>query len=165
MKKISKLIVLLLIISFIVPHQVNAATTVPKKVITAMNKAIDENGRVIVIDIQGERMYLFKNKKLKDSFRCVCSDYLNPNECYFLIRNKDTDLRKYKEDGKTYEYGVYIDSYKKPMKYTIRIHSYAKAKGKTYKSSKHNPFGFAICTEKAKLIWKYYGDGTAIMSC
>jgi len=166
MKKLTKLIALILIISFIVPNQATAATAVPKKVYTALNKAVDENGRAIIIDIQGGRMYLFKNKKLKDSFRCVCSDYLDPNKHYFLIRNKDTDTRKYKDGSNWYDYCVRIDCYEHELKYPVEIHGYARnSKGKVYKSSKKNPFGFAICVKNAKLIWQYYGDGTAVMSC
>jgi hypothetical protein len=47
----------------------------------------------------------------------------------------------------------------------MRIHSYAEIGGKTYKDSAHNTCGFSICLDNAAYIWKYYGDGTAVMGC
>lgn len=151
-----------------VPAKVQAAAGAPAKVTQALKKAVDENGRTIVIDHQGERMYLFKKNKsgkweLKKSFRCVCGDYLRPDRHYHLLRNADTDKLTYKEGARLYSYGVYIDCYETAPTRAIRIHSYAEIGGRVYKNGKKNNSGFAVCIDNAAYIWRYYSDGTAVM--
>ena len=173
MKKFTRLTIMLLILAIAitaVPAKTEAATNVPAKVTAALKRVVDDNGRAIVIDHQGEKMYLFKKNckgkwELKKSFRCLPGDYLRPDRHYHLLRNSDTDKLFYKADGKTYSYGMYIDCYEDIPRYTMRIHSYAEKNGKTYKSLRHNPSGFAVCIDNAYYIWKYYGNGTAVAGC
>jgi hypothetical protein len=130
---------------------------------------VDDNGRAIIIDQTAGKMYLYKRNctsgkwELKKSFRCICGDKLDPKKHYLLLRNEDTDLRAYGKGSKTYQYGVYIDCYEDIPAKTMRIHSYVEIKGRVYKDKAHNTCGFAICLDNAAYVWKYYGDGTAVM--
>lgn len=170
MKKVIALFMVMVCVAWIFPATAQAAEA-PAKVTRALNRCVDDNGRCIVIDHNGQKMYLFKRNcksgkwELKKSFRCVCGDYLNPGKHYLLLRSEDIDLKTYKEGAKTYHYGVYIDCYEDVPANTMRIHSYAEIKGKTYKDGKKNDVGFAVCIDNAYYIWKYYGDGTAVMGC
>lgn len=167
-KRILTLTLVLVMMFALVPTSAEAAS-VPCKVTKALNRAVDDNGRCIVIDHAGQKMYLFKRNcktgkwELKKSFRCLCGDRLDPGKHYLLLRNDDTDRRTYSEGAKTYHYGVYIDCYEEAPTRAIRIHSYAEIKGKVYKCLKKNPTGFAICIDNAAYIWRYYTDGTAVM--
>lgn len=171
MKKRMLAMALALIMMFaLVPASAEAAT-IPCKVTKALNRAVDDNGRCIVIDQSGQKMYLFKRNctsgkwELKKSFRCLCGDRLDPGKHYLLLRNDDTDLRTYRKGSKMYHYGVYIDCYEDVPAKTMRIHSYPEIQGKVYKDKAHNTCGFAICLDNAAYVWKWYGDGTAVMGC
>jgi hypothetical protein len=169
MKKRMKALALVLVMMFaLVPTGAQAAS-VPCKVTKALQKAVDDNGRAIIIDQTAGKMYLYKRNctsgkwELKKSFRCICGDRLDPKKHYLLLRNEDTDLRAYGKGSKVYEFGVYVDCYEEPPIKAIRIHSYAEIKGKVYKDSAHNTCGFAICLDNAAYVWRWYGDGTAVM--
>lgn len=169
MKKRLMAMMLIMVMMFaLVPTTVQAAS-VSCKVTKALKNCVDDNGRCIVIDQSAQKMYLFKRNcttrkwELKKSFRCVCADRLDPGKHYLLLRNTDTDLRTYRKGSKTYQYGVYIDCYEEAPTKTMRIHSYPEIKGKVYKGKGHNTCGFAICLDNAAYVWKYYGDGTAVM--
>lgn len=173
MKNFKRLTLMLLILAIAftaVPARTEAATKVPAKVTAALNRAVDDNGRAIIIDQCGQKMYLFKKNckgkwELKKSFRCICGEKLRKDQHYLLLRNEDTDQRIYTKGSKTYEFGMYIDCYEDVMKKSVRIHSYPEINGKIYKDSAHNACGFAVCVDNAYYIWRYYGDGTAVMVC
>jgi hypothetical protein len=173
MKKKNLFVMLLAIVMMfiIIPADTNAATKkVPVKVMNAVNKCVDENGRCIVVDNSACRVYLFKKTKsgkweLKKDFRCTVGDYINPNKHYFLLRNADTDKLSYKEGSKTFYYGMYIDCYEEESVYPKRFHSYGEKGKKVYKLVKHNPNGIGLCVDNVYHIWKYYKNGTAVMGC
>ena len=167
-KRIMALALVLVMMFALVPTTAQAAS-VPCKVTKALGRCVDDNGRCIVIDQSGQKMYLYKRNctsgkwELKKSFRCLCADRLDPGKHYLLLRNEDTDLRTYRKGSKTYQYGVYIDCYEEAPTKGMRIHSYAEIGGKTCKDSKTNTCGFAICLDNAAYVWKWYTDGTAVM--
>ena len=161
-KQIAALLLIFVVVAFFAtPTQ--AATTVPAKVTVAMKRAVTENGRVIVVDNSAGKVYLFKDGKLKKSFRCTTGDYINPHYHYFVTSG---GRYIYKEGGKTYQYGVRIDCHEKPLEREICFHSYGEKRGKTYKSVKHNPNGIGCCIDNAAYLYRYYNtDGTAVMGC
>ena len=162
-KKLLAMVLVLVIMFALIPVGTEASTTVPTKVMAAMNRASPENGRVIVVDNSNSKVYLFKNGKLKKSFRCTTGDYINPNYHYFVIKG---GRYIYKEGGKTFQYGVRIDCHEKPLDREICFHSYGEKKGKVYKSVKHNPNGIGMCIDNAAYLNRYYNvDGTAVMGC
>jgi hypothetical protein len=168
-KLIVMALALVLLFTVMPPAHTDAATKVPAKVLSAANKAVDDNGICIVIDHKASHMWVLKRscktgawKHWKD-FRCTCGDRLRPDEHYLLLRNEDTDQRRYKEGCKTYEYGMYIDRYEDVMPRTVRIHSYAKIGQTTYKCLKKNPNGFGVCVKNAEWLYRNCGDGTAVM--
>lgn len=164
-KLIAMLVALAIVITLCMPAA--AADSVPCKVTKAVERCVDENGRCIVIS--GQKMYLFKRNcttkkwECRKTFRCVYKDGLKACKHYVLVRNEDTDKRIYKKGKKTYEFGIYVDCYEEPLGKETRIHSYPEIDGKVYKDSAHNTCGFAVCLDNAYYIWKYYGDGTALM--
>lgn len=165
MKKKLLAIALVLVMMFaLLPAGTEAATAaVPAKVTAAMKRAVTENGRVIVVDNSAGKVYLFKDGKLKKSFRCTTGDYINPRNHYFVTSG---GRYIYKEGGKTYQYGVRIDCHEKPLDREICFHSYGEKKGKTYKSVRHNPNGIGCCIDNAAYLYRYYNvDGTAVMGC
>lgn len=165
------MLLILAIVFTAVPVRTEAAAKVPAKVTAALKRAVDDNGRAIIIDQSGKMMYLYKRNsktrkwELKKSFRCICGNKLDPKMHYMLLRNDDTDQRIYTNGSKSYEFGVYVDCYEEAMEKTVRIHSYATINGKTYKDSAHNTCGIAVCIDNAYHIYRYYGDGTALMVC
>lgn len=161
-KRILAMALILVMMFALMPTGTQAAEAVPKKVTTAMKRAITENGRVIVVDNSACKVYLFKDGKLKKSFRCTTGDYIDPRYHYFVTSG---GRYIYKEGGKTYQYGVRIDCHEKPLDREICFHSYGEKKGKTYKSAKHNPNGIGCCIDNAYYIWRYYGNGTAVAGC
>ena len=169
-KRIMALALVLVMMFALVPTTAQAASA-PCKVTKALGRCVDDNGRCIVIDQSGQKMYLFKRNcttrkwELKKSFRCICADRIDPGKHYLLLRNDDTDLRTYRKGSKTYQYGVYIDCYEEAPIKGMRIHSYAEIGGKTCKDSKTNTCGFSICLDNAAYVWRWYGDGTAVMGC
>lgn len=167
-RKMKKLIALLMAIAILSTITVPAqAASVPAKVYKAAENCINENNRCIVVDNAAGKMYLLKKCKgkweVKKSFKCTVGDYINPRKHYYLLRNKDTDKLAYKEGAKTFWYGMYIDCYEEAPIRTMRIHSYGEKGGRTYKTVRHNPNGIGCCIDNAYHIWKYYGNGTAIM--
>ena len=163
-KQIAALLLICVVVAFFaIPTPTQAATTVPAKVTAAIKRAVTENGRVIVVDNSASKVYLFKGGKLKKSFRCTTGDYIDPRYHYFVTSG---GKYIYKEDGKTYQYGVRIDCHEKPLDREICFHSYGEKKGKTYKSVKHNPNGIGMCIDNAAYLFRYYNaDGTAVMGC
>jgi len=155
------------------PVQTDAATKIPCKIEKALDKAVDQNGRAIIIDQTGERIYLFKRDckthewKLKRAGRCVVAEKLRKTRHYVLMRDDDYDTLLWGTEYKRWAYGLIIDCYERPE--SILIHSYTeKYTGRTWvkdKSRAGNDFGIAVCEELAEYIWKYYGDGTAVMGC
>lgn len=147
------------------------AATVPTKVTKALNKAVDENGRCIVVDQSNARIYLFKRDcktkewKLKRSGRCIVSQKLPKTKHYMLLRNDDVDTLLWGTARDRWSYGMVIDCYEKPA--YIVLHSYREHyTGRTWvkdKSRNGNDFGISVCEELAEYIWKHYGDGTAVM--
>lgn len=163
-KRILSIMLVMVMVVCMLPAKGEAATAVPKKVITAMKNAVTENGRVIVVDNGGSKVYLFKDGKLKKSFRCTVGDYIDPHYHYFILRG--SGKYTYKEGSKTYQYGVGIDRYENPLGRSIYFHSYGEKKGRVYKSVKHNPNGIGVCIDNAAYIYRYYyKDGTAVMGC
>jgi len=169
--KIFALILMLTILFALIPAHTEAAT-VPAKVTKALGKAVDENGRAIIIDQSAERLYLFKrNCKgewiLKKSGRCIVSQKICKTKHYVLMRDDDYDTLLWGTEDERWSYGMIIDCYEKPA--TIVIHSYTERyTGRTWvkdKSRAGNDFGVAVCEELARYIWKYYTDGTAVMGC
>lgn len=171
MKKRLIAMMLIMVMMFVLVPTTAQAVSVPCKVTKALKNCVDDNGRCIVIDQSGQKMYLYKRNcstrkwELKKSFRCICADRLDPGKHYLLLRNDDTDLRTYRKGSKTYQYGVYIDCYEDVPAKTMRIHSYPEIKGKVYKDKTHNTCGFSICLDNAAYVWKWYTDGTAVMGC
>jgi hypothetical protein len=164
MKKRILIMSLAIVLLFaLIPVGAEAATTAPARVTAAMKRAVTENGRVIVVDNANSKVYLFKDGKLKKSFRCTTGDYINPNYHYFVTSG---GKYIYKEGGKTYQYGIRIDCHEKPLEREICFHSYGEKKGKTYKSVKHNPNGIGCCIDNAAYLYRHYNvDGTAVMGC
>lgn len=168
--KIFAFALLLTILLTLIPADTQAAT-VPAKVTRALNKAVDENGRAIIVDQSNERIYLFKRDckthewKLKRAGRCVVSEKLRKTRHYVLMRDDDYDTLLWGTEYKRWSYGMIIDCYERPE--SILIHSYTERyTGRTWvkdKSRAGNDFGVAVCEELARYIWKYYGDGTAVM--
>ena len=167
--KIIAFALLLTILFALIPAHTEAAT-VPAKVTRALNKAVDENGRAIIIDQSAERLYLFKkNCKgewiLKKSGRCIVSQKICKTKHYVLMRDDDYDTLLWGTEDRRWSYGMIVDCYEKPA--TIVIHSYTERyTGRTWvkdKSRNGNDFGIAVCEGLAEYIWKYYGDGTAVM--
>ena len=164
------LILMLVILFALIPAHTDAAT-VPAKVTKALGKAVDENGRAIIVDQTNERIYLFKRDcktkewKLKRSGRCIVSQKLCKTKHYMLLRNDDSDCLAWGNERERWSYGICVDCYEKPT--CIILHSYREYyKGRTWikdKSRSGNDFGIAVCEELAEYIWKYYGDGTAVM--
>ena len=153
-----------------VPVQTQAAAKTPAKIARALERAVDENGRAIIIDQSAERLYLFKrNCKgewiMKKSGRCIVSQKICKTKHYVLMRDDDYDTLLWGTEDERWSYGMIIDCYEKPA--TIVIHSYTERyTGRTWvkdKSRTGNDFGVAVCEELARYIWKYYGDGTAVM--
>ena len=162
-KRILAMALILVMMFALMPTGTQAAEAVPKKVTTAMKLAVTENGRVIVVDNANSKVYLFKDGKLKKSFRCTVGDYINPRYHYFVTSG---GKYIYKEGGKTFQYGVRIDCHEKPLDREIYFHSYGEKKGRTYKSVKHNPNGIGMCIDNAAYLYRYYNtDGTAVMGC
>ena len=172
MKKRILTVALAIVLLFaLIPAHTEAAT-VPAKVTRALNKAVDENGRAIIIDQSAERLYLFKkNCKgewiLKKSGRCIVSQKICKTKHYVLMRDDDYDTLLWGTEDRRWSYGMIVDCYEKPA--TIVIHSYTERyTGRTWvkdKSRNGNDFGIAVCEGLAEYIWKYYGDGTAVMGC
>lgn len=169
MKKIITLFMVMVFVAGVIPVTAQAAT-VPKKVTKALNKAVDENGRAIIIDQAGERLYLFKrNCKgewiLKKSGRCIVSQKICKSKHYVLMRDDDYDTLLWGTEDERWSYGMIIDCYERPA--TIVIHSYTERyTGRTWvkdKSRAGNDFGIAVCESMAAYIWRYYTDGTAVM--
>ena len=168
--KIIAFALLLTILFALIPARTEAAT-VPAKVTRALGKAVDENGRAIIVDQTGERIYLFKRDcktkewKLKRSGRCIVSQKLCKTKHYMLLRNDDSDCLAWGNERERWSYGIHIDCYEKPT--CIVLHSYREYyRGRTWvkdKSRAGNDFGIAVCEELAEYIWKHYGDGTAVM--
>lgn len=159
-----KLILLLMVMMFaVIPVQAAA----PAKVIKAAEKCINENNRCIVVDNTAGRVYLLKKCKgkwtVKKDFRCTVGDRIDPKKHYHLLRNGDTDKAFYYEGGKMYSYGIGIDCYEEAPVRMLRFHSYGEKGGRTYKSVKYNPNGIGMCIDNAYYIWRYYGNGTAVM--
>ena len=160
----------LVILFTLIPADTQAAT-VPAKITKALNKAVDENGRCIVVDQSNERIYLFKRDcktnewKLKRTGRCIVSQKLSKTRHYMLLRNDDVDTLLWGTARDRWSYGMVIDCYERPV--YIVLHSYREHyTGRTWvkdKSRAGNDFGIAVCEELAEYIWKYYGDGTAVM--
>ena len=162
-KKLLAMALILVMMFALMPTGTQAAEVVPKKVTTAMKKAVTENGRVIVVDNSAGKVYLFKDGKLKKSFRCTVGDYINPRNHYFVTKG---GKYIYKEGGKTYQYGIRIDCHEKPLEREICFHSYGDKNGKTYKTVRHNPNGIGCCIDNAAYLYRYYNtDGTAVMGC
>lgn len=171
MKKILALMIMATILVMI-PRNVDAAD-VPAKVTRALKRAVDENGRAIIVDQKAGKMYLFKrNKKTGDwehkrTCNCIVADRLSKTRHYVLMRNDDADLMLWGEDYVRWSYGMVVDSYERPE--YILIHSYTERyTGRRWvkdKSPEGNTFGIATCEENARYIWRYYGDGTAVMGC
>lgn len=165
-KKLTALIMILaILVSVCMPAA--AADPVPKKVTKAAEHCISTNGRCIVVDNTNSKVYLLKKCKgkweVKKIYRCTVGDYIDPGQHYFLLRNKSTDRYIYKEDGKTYQYGVRIDRSESPLPRALYFHSYGEKNGKTYKSVRHNPSGIGLCIDHAAYIYRYYSDGTGVM--
>ena len=160
----------LVILFALIPADAQAAT-VPAKVTKALNKAVDENGRAIIVDQTNERIYLFKRDckthewKLKRSGRCIVSQKLCKTKHYMLLRNDDVDTLLWGTARDRWSYGMVIDCYERPA--YIVLHSYREHyTGRTWvkdKSRAGNDFGIAVCEELVEYIWKHYGDGTAVM--
>jgi len=169
MKKVIALFMVMVCVAGVIPVTAQAAT-VQAKVTKALGKAVDENGRAIVIDQSGERLYLFKkNCKgewiLKKSGRCIVSQKICKTKHYVLMRDDDYDTLLWGTEDERWSYGMIIDCYERPA--TIVIHSYTERyTGRTWvkdKSRAGNDFGVAVCEELARHIWRYYSDGTAVM--
>ena len=152
------------------PVQTDAATKIPCKIEKALDKAVDQNGRAIIVDQRNSRIYLFKkNCKgewiLKKSGRCIVSQKICKTKHYVLMRDDDYDTLLWGTEDERWSYGMIIDCYEKPA--TIVIHSYTERyTGRTWvkdKSRAGNDFGVAVCEELARHIWRYYSDGTAVM--
>ena len=164
------LILMLTILFALIPADTQAAT-VPTKVTRALGKAVDENGRAIIVDQTGERIYLFKRDcktkewKLKRTGRCIVSQKLSKAKHYMLLRNDDVDTLLWGTARDRWSCGMVIDCYEKPA--YIVLHSYREHyTGRTWvkdKSRNGNDFGISVCEELAEYIWKYYTDGTAVM--
>ena len=162
-----KILCVLLIAVMVWPMPAEAQTKIPAKVEKALDRAVNENGRAIII--AGDRIYLFKQCKgkwkLKKTGRCVVSEKLRKTRHYVLMRDDDYDTLMWGTEYKRWAYGMIIDCYERPE--SILIHSYTeKYTGRTWvkdKSRAGNDFGIAVCEELAEHIWKHYGDGTAVM--
>ena len=178
MKSIRKTAALFLTMAFIsmiclavIPADIYAADTgqVPERVIAALERIVDVNGRAIVVDNTSERMFLFKRSaktgewKCKKSFRCVCSDYLRPDRHYYLPRRSDTDKKNYKAGSRTYKYEIGIKCHEKEETHPLMIRSYVRIGSRIYKNRKKNNFGFCISESNASYIKRYYGSGTPII--
>ena len=162
-KRILTMALILIMMFALMPTGAQASTTIPTKVTAAMKRAVTENGRLIVVDNSAGKVYLFKDGKLKKSFRCTTGDYINPNYHYFVTRG---GRYIYKEGGKTFQYGIRIDCHEKPLDREICFHSYGEKRGKTYKTVRHNPNGIGMCIDNAAYLYRYYyKDGTAVMGC
>ena len=164
------MILMMLIVMVMAPVQTQAAAKTPAKIARALERAVDENGRAIIIDQSAERLYLFKrNCKgewiLKKSGRCIVSQKICKTKHYVLMRDDDYDTLLWGTEDERWSYGMIIDCYERPE--SILIHSYTeKYTGRTWvkdKSRSGNDFGIAVCEELAEYIWKHYGDGTAVM--
>ena len=166
-----KLIILMaLIVMIMAPVQTQAAAKVPAKIEKALGRAIEDNGRAIVIDSKNSRIYLFKKNcrgswVLKKSGKCIVSQKLCKTKHYVLMRNADYDTMAWGTDNERWSYGMIVDCYERPA--SIVIHSYTERyTGRTWvkdKSRAGNDFGIAVCEELARYIWRYYSDGTAVM--
>lgn len=176
MKTFKKFISIILIASFVAgmgmftSMKTEAATKIPAKITQALEEAVNENNRTIIIDQSKEKIYLFKkNCKgvwiLKKTGRCIVSQKFCKKKHYVLMRNDDTDIYAWGCDKERWAYGMVVDCYEKPT--TIVIHSYTERyTGKTWvkdKSRAGNNFGVAVCESLARYIWKYYTDGPAVM--
>ena len=165
-----RFLIMVLILVFMVPVPAQAATKIPAKIERALDKAIEDNGRAIVIDQRNSRIYLFKKNcrgswVLKKSGRCIVSQKLCKSRHYVLMRNADYDMMAWGTGNERWSYGMIIDCYERPA--SIVIHSYTERyTGRTWvkdKSRAGNDFGIAVCEELARYIWRYYSDGTAVM--
>ena len=170
---------IMVLIFFMEPATAAAATAgrapagIPANVAAALNKAVDDNGRAIIIDPAG-KMYLFKicaktgKWSLKKSFRVACGEGLRTDRHYFLSRSKYTDRRAWGDGSRRWAYGMRIDCYEEPVENKY-ISSYVQKydrKTKTWvtkKSVKQNALTIAVSEQDALYIWTYYGSGTAVM--
>ena len=177
MKAIKRLTALLLVmvIAFSATTTTQAACTTPSKVKTAAKNCISETGWCIVIDQGANKMYVLKQTKTgkwktEKSFRCVCSDYLNPKYHYFLLRNRSTDQRAWGDSKTRWSYGMLVDCHEDLMKRELRIQSYVQKYNKktkkwvTKKDGVNNNFGWSVCEANAKWLYVNCKDGTAVMS-
>ena len=164
------MILMALIIMIMAPVQTQAAVKIPAKIEKALDRAIESNGRAIVIDSKNSRIYLFKKNckgswVLKKSGKCIVSQKLCKTKHYVLMRNADYDTMAWGTDNERWSYGMIVDCYERPA--SIVIHSYTERyTGRTWvkdKSRAGNDFGIAVCEELARYIWRYYSDGTAVM--
>jgi len=171
-KSLFVMLLAIMMMFIIVPVDTNAATNkVPAKVMNAVNKCVDENGRCIVVDQKAGKMYLFKKYKgewkLKKIFNCIVSEKLNKRKHYFLHRSKDFESILWGTETERWSYGIHIDCYEYPK--DIIIHSYTERYTGYHwikdKSKSGNTFGIATCEENARYLWRYYKDGTAVMGC
>lgn len=150
------------------------AAGVPNKVVKAAEQCVNENNKCIVIDQGANKMYVLYKKSGKwnvvKSFRCVCGDYINPKCHYFLLRNKDTDKKSWRDGKLRWKYGVYVDCYEDAPMREMRIKSYVQkysCKTKTWTTKKggvSNNMGWAVCESNAKWIYENCKNGTAVMS-
>ena len=165
-----RFLIMVLILVFMVPVPAQAATKIPAKIERALDKAIEDNGRAIIVDQTNSRIYLFKKNckgswVLKKSGKCIVSQKLCKSRHYVLMRNDDYDMMAWGTDNERWSYGMIVDCYERPA--SIVIHSYTERyTGRTWvkdKSRAGNDFGIAVCEELARYIWRYYSDGTAVM--
>jgi len=174
MKTVSKKLILGLMVMIFAVMPVQAATTAPAKVVTAAKNCINENNKCIVIDQGAGKMYVMFKKSgkwtLVKSFRCVCGDYINPKCHYFLLRNKDTDKKSWRDGKLRWKYGMYVDCYEDAPMREMRIKSYVQKyscktkKWTTKKDGVNNNFGWAVCESNAKWLYENCKNGTAVMS-
>ena len=172
MKKIIALLMVIVCVAGIFPATAQAAE-VPAKVMKAVKRCVDENGRCIVIDQKAEKMYLFKRScksgkwELKKVFKCIVTEKLCKTKHYFLHRSDDFELTAWGTETERWGYGLHIDCYEVPK--DIILHSYTEryvgGKWVKDKSRAGNDFGIATCEENARYIYRYYKDGTAVMGC
>jgi len=130
------MLVLCMLIPALLPVRAEAAKAgVPKRVMKAAERCVDENGMCLVVDPSADRMYVFNEKsrkwRLVKSFRCLVGDGLCKYRHYFLLRSRSTDRKKVKEGDCTYRYVVNIDCYEEM--YHGQLHSYAEVRGRVKK--------------------------------
>lgn len=96
-KKLLAMALILVMMFALMPTGTHAAEAVPKKVTTAMKRAVTENGRVIVVDNANSKVYLFKDGKLKE-FPMHSRRLHQPQLSLFCDQGREVHLQRGRQD-------------------------------------------------------------------